>query len=188
MELNNWWCLCSLLWSHVAVSSATKSTSRCACLRDNRVWFHIYWWPQIKQWVSILLSHTLFLLRLRLCPCVTVEIPFPVQRHCLNVHFYVLSRLYFKTHLHVEACGKNCWMKINKLCENVSVSVCVRQAGSLDSWIVRGVYCRACGAVCFCPYLAGLMLQLLPHVFSCTQSNKGASAHYNHQDDRSSTT
>lgn len=43
IELNEWRCLCYLVWRLVAVSSVTKSPSRCAWLRDYRDCALICW-------------------------------------------------------------------------------------------------------------------------------------------------
>lgn len=57
-----------------------------------------------------------------------VSISGPRKRHSFSVHFYVLSCLYFKIYLYLEACEKKYWKKIKYV--NICWCLCNTSWGS----------------------------------------------------------
>lgn len=84
-----------------------------------------------------------------MCPCMTVKFPFLVPGKDIAwmctfmcCHVYIFKNIFISGGLWEE------WLKKIKYV-NIFVSVCVRRAGCLDSWEVRGVCCCALRTLLF---------------------------------------
>lgn len=133
MRLTEWCWVCYLVWSLIAVSSVTKSTSRCAWFGDFYHWVLTYWSHIINEchpfWAMPLFCFMLGRINLSLLCLSCVKMSNRHKSFWCQVNYTAWMNpfrcdmfIFFKIYLYLEAWKKNCGKKI-KYEEEKNVSV-----------------------------------------------------------------